>query len=128
MQELIDRALDTAERSGASYADIRLVERESESLTVKNGALEAAEAQRTAGLGVRILLDGAWGFASSGLLEADEAERVAREAAGVARASATARRDAVQLDDTAPQRGQYATPDIEDPFSVSLDAKLRILL
>ena len=44
MQELIDRALDAAERSGASYADIRLVERESESLTVKNGALESAEA------------------------------------------------------------------------------------
>ena len=75
MQELIDRALDAAERSGASYADIRLVERESESLTVKNGALESAEAQRTAGLGVRLLLEGAWGFASSGLLEPDEAER-----------------------------------------------------
>ena len=48
MQELIDRALDAAERSGATYADIRLVERESESLTVKNGAMESAEAQRTA--------------------------------------------------------------------------------
>ena len=128
MQELIDRALDAAERSGASYADIRLVERESESLTVKNGALESAEAQRTAGLGVRLLLEGAWGFASSGMLEPDEAERAAREAAVVARASATARRDTVQLDDTAAARGRYATPVSEDPFSVSLDDKLRILL
>ena len=128
MQELIDRALDAAERSGASYADIRLVERESESLTVKNGALESAEAQRTAGLGVRLLLDGAWGFASSGLLEPDEAERVAREAAVVARASASARRDMVRLDDTTPARGRYATPITEDPFNVSLDEKLRILL
>src|SRR5437773_12457704 len=46
MQELIDRALDAAERSGATYADIRIVERDGESLTVKNGALESAEAQR----------------------------------------------------------------------------------
>jgi len=128
MQELIDRALDAAERSGASYADIRLVERESESLTVKNGAMESAEAQRTAGLGVRLLIDGAWGFASSALLEPDEAERVAREAAEVARASATARRDPVQLDDTPPAGGRYATPVREDPFSVSLDEKVRILL
>src|SRR5438309_7651995 len=118
MQELIDRALDAAERSGATYADIRLVERDSESVTVKNGALESAEAQRTAGLGVRMLIDSAWGFSSSALLEPDEAERVAREAAGVARASASARRDAVQLDDTPPARGTYATPVTEDPFSV----------
>ena len=128
MQELIDRALDAAERSGATYADIRLVERESESLTVKNGAMESAEAQRTAGLGVRLLIDGAWGFASSALLEPDEAERVAREAAGVARASATAVREPVHLDETAPAQGRYATPVTEDPFSVSLDEKLRILL
>ena len=128
MQELIDRALDAAQRSGATYADIRLVERETESLTVKNGALESAEAQRTAGLGVRLLIDGAWGFSSSGLLEPDEAERVAREAAEVARASASASRHAVQLDDTPPARGQYATPVGEDPFAVSLDEKLRILM
>ena len=32
--ELIDRALDAAQRGGASYADIRLVDREDESLTV----------------------------------------------------------------------------------------------
>jgi TldD protein len=128
MQDLIDRALDAAERSGATYADIRLVERENESLTVKNGALESAEAQRTAGFGVRLMLDGAWGFASSALLEPGEAERVAREAAEVARASATARRQPARLDDTPPARGRYATPLIEDPFAVSLDEKLGILL
>ena len=42
MRDLIERALDAAERGGASYADVRVVERETESLTVKNGALEAA--------------------------------------------------------------------------------------
>ena len=42
MNELIDRALDAAQSAGAQYADIRITERETESLTVKNGALEAA--------------------------------------------------------------------------------------
>src|SRR2546429_558854 len=68
------------------------------------------------------------GFASSALPEPDEAERVAREGAGVARASATAVPEPVHLDETAPAQGRYATPVTEDPFSVSLDEKLRILL
>jgi TldD protein len=128
MQDLIDRALDAAQRAGAGYADIRLVERDSESITVKNGALEAAEAHRTAGFGVRLLVDGAWGFSSSALLEPDEGERVAREASDIARASATARRQPVELDDTAPERGSYTTPYSEDPFNVSLDEKVAILM
>ena len=90
MQELIDRALDAAQRAGATYADVRIVERDDEAMTVKNGALESAEAQRSAGFGVRAAARRAWGFASSALLEPDEAERVAREAAEIAAASASA--------------------------------------
>ena len=73
MKDLIDRALDAAQRGGAAYADVRVVEREDEGLTVKNGALEAASSNRSAGLGVRVLVDGAWGFSSSALLEPEEA-------------------------------------------------------
>ena len=87
MNELIDRALDAAQRGGAGYADIRLVERINESLTVKNGALEAASSNASAGFGVRVLLDGAWGFSSSSVLEAEEVERVTRDALDIARAS-----------------------------------------
>ena len=128
MNEIIDRALDAAERAGASYSDIRLVERENETLSVKNGALEAAESDRSAGFGVRLVIDGAWGFSSSAVLEADEAERVTREAAGIARASASARRAPVSFDDSPPAVGRYVTPIEEDPFSVSIDDKLGILL
>ena len=127
MNDLIDLALDEAQRAGAEYADIRLVERESESLTVKNGALEAADSDRTAGFGVRILLDGVWGFSSSGRLERAEVERVTREAVAIARASAIARRDRVVLDDTPAVVGSYRTPVIEDPMSVSIDDRLAML-
>ncbi|HEX2220944.1 MAG TPA: TldD/PmbA family protein [Candidatus Limnocylindria bacterium] len=128
MQELIDRALDAAERGGASYADVRLVEREREELTVKNGALEAAASTRSAGFGVRVMVDGAWGFSASSLLERGEAERVARDAVDIARASRLALREAAVLDDTPPQSGSYRTPVAEDPFAVAMDEKLRLLL
>ena len=42
MKDLIDRALDAAEGGGADYTEVRVAERETEQLTVKNGALEAA--------------------------------------------------------------------------------------
>ena len=94
MNELIDRALDAAQAAGAQYADIRITERETESLTVKNGALEAASSNLTTGFGVRVLVDGAWGFAGSAVMTNPEVERVTREAVEIARASGLAAGDA----------------------------------
>ncbi len=127
VNDLINRALDAAQRAGAAYADIRMVEHSAEALTVKNGALEAAQARDTAGFGVRVLIDGGWGFSASAVMEPDEAERVAREASAVARASAATRREPIVLDDSPALRGSYRTAVVEDPFEVPLDAKLRIL-
>lgn len=128
MKDLIDRALDAAERGGAHYTEVRVSERETEQLTVKNGALEAATSNVSAGFGIRVLVDGAWGFSSSRSLEPAEADRVAREALEIAAASALARRSPVELDDTPPVTDAYRTPFEEDPFAVGLDDKLRILL
>jgi TldD protein len=128
VNDLIDRVLDAAQRGGAGYADVRLVERETEQLTVKNGALEAALSNVSAGFGVRVLVDGAWGFSSSSVQEPEEAERVTREALAIAAASRLAQREPVRLDDTKPVVDRYVTPYREDPFAVGLDDKLAILL
>jgi TldD protein len=127
MNELIDLALDAAQRAGAGYADIRITERETESLTVKNGALEAANSNLSIGFGVRVLVDGAWGFAGSAVMTRPEVERVTREAIDIARASGLASGPPVELDDTPPQVDRYQTPLEEDPFAVSIDDKLSLL-
>lgn len=127
MNDLIDLALDAAGSAGAQYADIRITERETQSLTVKNGALEAATSNLSTGFGVRVLVDGAWGFAGSAVMTAPEVERVTREAVAIARASGLAAGDPVQLDDTPPQVARYMTPVQEDPFGVTIDDKLAIL-
>jgi TldD protein len=127
MQELIDLALDVARSAGAGYADIRVVERATESLTVKNGNLAEASSDRTAGFGVRVLVDGAWGFSGSSRMERAEVERTTREAVEIARASGLATREPVVLDDSPPAVATYRTPYVEDPFTVPLDEKLRIL-
>jgi TldD protein len=127
MNELTDLALDAAQRAGASYADIRVTERETESLTVKNGALEAASSNLSTGFGVRVLVNGAWGFSGSAVMTRGEVERVTREAIDIARASGLASGEPVVLDDTPPQVDTYRTTVEEDPFAVSIDEKLGLL-
>jgi TldD protein len=128
MRDLTDRALNAAQVAGASYADVRVVRRREESISVKTGRVEGVALGETEGFGVRVIVDGAWGFASSHRLELDEADRVAHLAARIARASATALRRPVVLDDRPPAVGTYETPVEVDPFRLPLEAKIGDLL
>jgi TldD protein len=128
MRDLTDRALSTASVQGASYADVRIVRRLEESIAIKTGRVEGVASGETEGFGIRVLVDGAWGFASSYRLEPAEVDRVAAEAVRIARASATALRHRVQLDDRPPAHGTYQTPVDEDPFTVPLESKIADLL
>src|SRR5438445_91880 len=128
MRDLTGRALNTAARRGATYADIRVVRRLDESISIKSGRVEGVASGESEGFGVRVLVDGAWGFASSNRLEPAEVDRVAAEAVRIARASATALRRPVVLDDRPPAHGSYETPVAEDPFAVPLKTKIGDLL
>ncbi|HEY7524386.1 MAG TPA: TldD/PmbA family protein [Candidatus Limnocylindrales bacterium] len=128
MRDLTARALDTATALGATYADVRIVRRREESIAIKSGQVEGVAAGETEGFGVRVLVDGAWGFASSHRLEPGEADAVAGQAVRIARASATALRNPVHLDDRPPAHGTYRTPVREDPFEVPLETKIGGLL
>ena len=78
-----------AKAAGASYADVRIVRRHEESIAIKTGRVEGVASNESEGFGIRVLVDGAWGFASSHILNGAEADRVAGEAVRIARASAT---------------------------------------
>jgi TldD protein len=128
MRELTDRALDTATILGAGYADVRVVRRVDESIAIKSGRVEGVASGESEGFGVRVLVDGAWGFASSHIVSTAEADRVAGEAVRIARASATALREPAVLDDRPPVSGTYQTSVGEDPFAVPLEEKIAHLL
>jgi TldD protein len=128
MRDLTDRALDTATAQGATYADARIVRRLDESISVKSGRVEGVASGETEGIGIRVVVDGAWGFASTYRLEPREVERTAAEAVRIARASATALRRPVVLDDRPPAVGTYETPVEIDPFTVPLEEKIGDLL
>jgi TldD protein len=128
MRDLTERALDTATQLGAEYADVRVVRSRSESIAIKSGRVEGVASGESEGFGLRVLVDGAWGFASSNELTSHEADRVAAEAIRIGRASATALRNRVRLDGRPPANGSFETPIEEDPFEVSLESKIELLL
>ncbi len=128
MDELIARALQTARLKGAGYADVRVVQTEQERYVVRNGAVDTLSMDQSMGFGVRVLVDGAWGFASSRDLSANEVDRVAGLAVQVARASALVGQDQVNLGSPVTSLGSYTTPIQVDPFTISPEAKLELLL
>jgi len=128
MREYTDRALNTATASGATYADIRVIRSETEAITVKNGVVQGLTQDESVGFGVRVIADGAWGFASSSQLTDAEIDRVAALAVQIAKASARANKEPVDLGPPEVHVDTYVTPHKIDPFTVSLEDKISLLL
>ena len=127
-RDLGRRALDTARSRGASYADVRVVRRETEDALVKNGRLDSVDRGDTFGFGVRAIADGAWGFAASAVTTAAEADRVAALAVEIARASAITKLADVALAPVTPAVATYETPVAKDPFGLSFEERVGLLV
>jgi len=128
MRELTDRALNLAQVQGATYADIRIIHQKTQNIDVKNGVVQGLSLDTDQGFGVRVIVDGAWGFASSHLLTPTEIDRVAALAVTIAKASALVNEKAVDIGPAETHVDTYRTPVEIDPFSVSLNDKVSLLL
>jgi TldD protein len=128
MRDLANRALNIAQQLGASYVDVRVMERTTEGIDVKNGRVEGISSGTSSGFNVRVIVDGAWGFASSANMDDAEAERVAKQSVQIARASALVAGEPVILSPLAPQHGFYRTPMQQDTFIIPLNQKVQLLL
>jgi TldD protein len=94
---------------------------------VKNRQVSALQESGTLGLGVRVLVNGAWGFAASAEPSVAEAERCAALAVRIARASAKFRLEPIVLSPLAPAVARWNTPFEVDPFTVPLADKIALL-
>jgi len=125
-----DRLLTTRDylkSKGATYADIRYVRTTTESVKVSNETVDTLARDLDQGFGVRVLADGAWGFASSAICTLGEMRKVAARALAIAHASALTKVRDVSLGPVEPVVGRYETPVAIDPFKVSLSQKINLL-
>lgn len=128
MKDISSRALDLAESLGASYADVRIVEEKTESVSVKNGQVEEIGDRSSQGAGVRVIVNGAWGFAASFCLDGNEIDRITALAVDIAKASSLVKGEEVVLSPAPAVKGSWTSPFEIDPFVVSLDDKVSLLL
>jgi len=107
---------------------VRVVARDIQEIIVKNGVVQELSLDSTQGFGVRVIADGAWGFASSHLLTRAEVDRVTALAVMIGRASALAKTNDVDLGPPEAHVATYRTPVGIDPFTVPLNDKVSLLL
>ena len=128
MKDLASWALNSATQRGATYADVRVVDDRSRALSTKNGKIGTASDSRSQGLSVRVIVDGAWGFASSAELDRESIERTAAHAVAIARASAKVKQSDVRLVPESPVTAEWSTPFKVDPFTISVEQNLALLM
>jgi TldD protein len=119
--------LDAATTAGASYADVRVTDTLTQSLSVRNGVVEGVSSSSSVGFGVRVVSRGAWGFAASSDMGSDSAARVAKQAVAIARASSTVGARLIVLSPLDPHTDCWSGPCKIDPFAVSTEDKLAVL-
>jgi TldD protein len=128
-RELARRAVDAARQAGASYADCRVSRNRTQNVFTREQRVQGIVDNETSGFGVRVLVDGAWGFAASRDVTPDEVVRVARLAVAQARANRPSLVRPVVL---APKErtpgGTWRSPIRVDPFDVPVEEKVALLL
>src|SRR5438309_7011658 len=120
MLEIAQHAVEAAGRAGAGYADARCGTDETESMTVKNQEMEGVDRSSSRGLGIRVLVDGYWGFAATSRTTDEEIERTAQLAVAIAGAASRLPMEPVRLSPVEPVRATWSTKVLEDPFTVPL--------
>jgi TldD protein len=128
MKEIIEIILNRLELKRVAYGDVRSVTTYEEAIEIKNGVPESIVQSQSSGIGVRVLVNGAWGFAGSALATKENAVIIADRAVSIAQASARVKKDDVDLGPEKPVKDSFVTHYIKDPFTISLDDKLAILL
>jgi len=128
MYDIASWALNMAALRGASYADVRIGDDRQRALSTKNGKLGSASDMESLGIGVRIIADGAWGFAASEDLSRAAVEATAARAVQIAKASARVKLHDIQLAPEKSSIAEWTTPFAIDPFTVSVEQNLALLL
>jgi TldD protein len=128
MQDFAEWAVETARLRGAHYADARVMDVRQRDISTKNGEVGALSESESRGIGVRVLVNGAWGFASTDRLTREGVQACAAQAVAIARASVRVKLHNVELAAEPPRVDTWQNPFVKDPFRVSVEQQLAVLL
>jgi len=126
--DLATLAIELIARAGCEYGDVRFCTYRSQNLYARDRSLSQLSDNVSSGFGVRVLLDGAWGFAASPHKTPAEVERIVALAVEIAKGSRLSQQTRVQLAPVEAYRDTYITPIKIDPFTIPITEKADLLL
>jgi TldD protein len=128
MQDWANRGIETALARGATYADVRVMDIRHRDLSTKNGEVGTLAESESLGIGIRVIAQGAWGFASTDQLSRAGIDACAVHAVAIAKASALAKLHNVVM---APEKAfvdTWQNPFVKDPFRIPVERQIDLLL
>lgn len=128
VSRLAEAALSTAASLKASYADIRIADYRNQSVSTRERRVTSIADSESSGFGVRVIVNGTWGFAASSVRTPDEVQKITRQAVAIALANSRLQKEPVQLAPVKTIIGSWTTPDVKDPFLVPIGDKTAFLL
>ncbi len=128
-KRLADAALNAAKEAGATYCDVRIGRYLRQILATREDKVQNVASLESLGCGVRVIANGAWGFAATNDLTAGAIAKAAHQATAVAKANAKVRAAPVQLAKT-PGLGEvsWKTPLTKNAMAVPVKDKVELLL
>ena len=128
-KRLADVALQAATGAGASYCDVRIGRYLRQFIVTREDKVQNVVNGESTGVGIRVIVNGAWGFAATNQLNADGVAKAAQQAAAIARANARIQTEPVRLA-AAPGVGEvtWATPIKTNAMAVPVKDKVELLL
>src|SRR6185437_11234409 len=127
MQDFANWALETARLRGATYADARVMDIRLRDLSTKNGQVGTLSESESFGIGIRVIAQGSWGFASTDRLTRQGIDACAAQAVSIAKASALAKRHNVEMVPVDTYQDTWQNPFVKDPFQIPIERQLDLL-
>ena len=127
-QGLAELALKAAKQAGVTYADIRINRYRNESIFSREQRIQRVSRSQNFGFGVRVLLKGAWGFASSYQVTPEAVRRITGQAVDIARANGVFQRKPIQMVSAPKVNASWRSAFKQDPFEMPVDRKIEFLL
>lgn len=128
-KQLADVALNTAKSLGATYTDVRIGRYLNQFITTRENKVQNIVNSESFGVGIRVIVNGTWGFASTNTVNTDGVKKAVEKAVAIARANSKFQKEPVKL---APQKGYgevtWKTPIEKNAFAVPVSEKAELLL
>jgi len=128
MEELLESIRDKAKRRAVQFMDVRLFEEDGTTVIVQDMKADKVSQGKSTAVGLRVLMDGAWGFASTDAVDSRSLDGCLRAALEMAKASTVRVAHPGVVAEIQPIVDTVRVEVEKDPRSVSLEEKVRRVL